>query len=266
MVRARPSLGFGRRRSGISLGNSIRFSSIDFGCPKDDGRALDRIDFGISPKRAIKVINEANSNGSALISLLIELCSPASKAVQLNKYSLESIGRQGLQGVTTLIRRGTLLFDKAVTSGLERNSRGTARRSVRQTVRVSRTGRFVSGCPSQFRRIIRRHSTGFSNKRRRHLSVTQNVVNGPGILVLSSSASTLSTRSRGGIRTNLRRGLNSTAMFVVTRGVFSIVRTSGVLIVSSKGVGTVNARRRLLLASPLCRGVCRARETKRNKV
>ncbi len=116
--------------------------------------------------------------------------------------------------------------------------------------------------PRNCRAGVRRNNAGISNKRGRHLYVTHTLLGGPGVLVLSSSADTISAGASTGVETNFGRFVPRAAGVVVTREVDSIVSTSVVVVVSGNGVSTAKARDRLVRDDRVCHRVCRRRVRK----
>lgn len=98
-----------------------------------------------------------------------------------------------------------------------------------------------------------------SNNRGRHLYVTETLLGGPEVLVLSSDASTMSATASSGVHTTLTGAVPKAAGLVVTRHVSSIVSTSHVVIVGSKGISNFSARRGLLGGGRVCHSICSSR-------
>ncbi len=119
-------------------------------------------------------------------------------------------------------------------------------------------GSFPSKCSAR----VRRNNAGISNKRGRHLYVTHTLLGGPGVLVLSSSADTISAGASTFVEGNFGRFVPSAAGVVVTRHMTSIRSTSLVVIVRGKGVRDINARSRLLGGDRVCGRICLRRAGK----
>ncbi len=131
------------------------------------------------------------------------------------------------------------------------------------TTADTRTSGFISAFSRNCSAVLARNNAGMSNKRGRHLYVTETLLGGPGILVLSSSASTISATARTRVHSTFESRLTSSAGVVVTREVSSIGSTSVVVIVGSNEVSNVNARRRLLRTGRTCHRVCCSRGSSR---
>lgn len=235
--------------------NIVTFRRMGFQCPKTARSILSSVSFITRPKGAATVVKDAKYNGSALIGLLPHFCSIANKRVALSKASVHGCALRSLQRRVKFMPRGKVLFSNAVTDGLHFKTRSTSSRRVQRTTRVTRTARFVSDGRSKCRDTVTRNKDGISNKRGRQLTVTETVTGGPGVCIFSSDFSTLSVGASTTLHETLRAGARRAAIVVITRQVDAVLRTSRVLMLSSKGVIKGNARRRLLRGYRICRRV-----------
>lgn len=111
--------------------------------------------------------------------------------------------------------------------------------------------------------MVDRSNNGLDRKRGRLLYVTETVLAGPSVLVLSRTASSVSALARVHIRGTFTGVVGNGADFIITRELSAVGRDSIVLIVGSNGVVRRNARRRLLTGSKFCGGLCGDRFTGR---
>lgn len=110
---------------------------------------------------------------------------------------------------------------------------------------------------------VRRGNSGLSNKRGRELTITETLIHGPRVLILSSDSSTLSFTARTTVHATVTVLSCGPAIFVMDRHTSSIVTTSGVVILSSNGYMNYKARGRLLTSYSICGRVCTSRFKRR---
>lgn len=120
ILRMMPAVASSIARAGGDTSNRlrIRFSRISVGCTGGTRSSLASVGLGIGGKRAVKVVNKANSNGDSIIGLVPHFCSMSRKDVGITKASIQRCPLTSLQRHVNIIVRGTMLFRKAVTRGL----------------------------------------------------------------------------------------------------------------------------------------------------
>lgn len=241
-----------------NLGSGVRFHSVRFSC-SNDHRIVSNVSFSVGHKRAITLIKPSKNNGSALDRLIPHFCSIATNSVLVSNISVHSCARRDLHTRVDIMSRSAILFGSAVRNGVTVNGTKTSRRRVIRTTQVTGTSYFVARTPRNCQAGVNSHNIGLSNNRQRHLSVTHTILGGPSVLVLSRTASTLSARDRGLIRSTLGGLLRNHASMIVTRHLDAVRGTSGVVIISRKHVTRRNARTRLVTHKKVCTGLVRLR-------
>lgn len=196
------------------------------------------VDFSIRTKRFLKVVNTSNSKGAALLGYVSAVSAMDTKRVFLSKASVARVGPGSLthfheRGLKFVFRSFGLLSALAVSRGvtLTLTVGGIPTKDMRSHVLSVTKGLGVDsvlgGCPCRM-----------SNKRGRHYTYTETVVGGPGLLLTSRPAKTLSDRSSRVLLSAVRdvgRRLE-TAVLVMARSTFATDCTGHVLFLGSKRV------------------------------
>lgn len=235
----------GKRHSFTNLRGSVRFVTISFNCaPRRP--ILRSVALTVPGKGAVTLINTSKTNGSALTSLVTQFCSPARKGVLLSKLSLQRFSVDSMHREVTVIDRRAFVFGAAMHGGVTCKLDRIESRRICRTTHLTGTLRFVRSLPRGLRAILNSHKIELSNKRHRQVTVTETLLEGPRVLVLSRTADTLSSMSRQLVRRSLRGLSLNEAIVAVTRHLSAVERTSGIMMVRRKGVIRRNACERLL--------------------
>lgn len=242
------------RREGVTprdLTKSVGFRRIGFEC-KAEREMLRSVSFAVGGNRGVTFIKRDNSKGAALSGLLLRLCRTRSNGVLVGSGGVRSVRVRALESGVTCVPRRAFLFDNSVFRGLALKLSSTAVSSVVRTSGGTRTRRFVGGLPLECRAELRRGKTGLSNNRERELTVTETVLGGPSVLVLSRTADGLSTVARETLSGAVDRFSGSIAAVFVTRELDAVGGYSGVCILRSKGVVRDNSRTSLATLNKGC--------------
>lgn len=95
----------------------VGFSGMGFACNANSSR-LRSVDFGVGHNRAMNLVNNANYNGDALIGLVPHFCSTARNAMDISNEGIGSCPFLRLHSRVNVIPRRSVLFGKAVHSGV----------------------------------------------------------------------------------------------------------------------------------------------------
>ncbi len=259
VVTASPSVGSHRGTIRLgSIGNSVRFGSIAFGCISRASSVLSRLSLRVPTNGGVTLINRSNNNGAAVYSLVPHFCRVLSNSLAVSNISVHSVGLGSLHSRVNIIRRSICLFSNDIHRGVRCKGPKTDSRRVVGTTGVTNTSRFVDALPSNCSACINRHNIGLSNKRGRHVDVTHIFLGGPPVLLLSRTADTLSGRDRHLIRGSLRHLSGNHAALAVTRHLAAVGGTGGVVIFKGGNVVRANARSRLLTGGKACTRLCGA--------
>lgn len=159
--------------------------------------------------------------------------------------------------------RSIALFGASITRGVHLNGGNTASRRILITTGLTGYSRFIRGLTGNCSARVNRGNYGLSNNRHREVSVTHTFLGGTPVVLLSRTATSLSIRGRALVRATLSGLVRGGAMVIVTREVEAIRGTSGVMILSSKGVTRYSAPSGLVRGSDVFGRVARLRATDR---
>lgn len=176
----------------------------------------------------------------------------SSNDVAVNNMSIHSVTRSSLVHRIDFIFRSVFLFGRDVLSGVHVNGPSTDRRRIVTTTGTTRYRRFVSGLPNKCRAIINSGNVRLSNNRHRQVTVTQTVVGGSPVVILSRTATFDSPRGRCLVRGTFRGLVRNGAIVVVTRHLSAVHGTSGVVIVRGKRLVRRKGRSRLISTNKHC--------------
>lgn len=213
----------------------VRFSHIIGRCPSKHAavHTLSRTDFATSQNRLAIVLKRSNTNGAATLGVLNNVSATASKHIIINNHSVAKLHGHSLVtcqqvSVKFIFRFCGLIPGLATLRGIRLTSRVyPSRFSPTSALRGINLNSQLDGFP-----------TRLSNNRRRHISVTHTVTGGPGLLLYSRPANTLSCRANGRILRLLRSVYHSrgVAILVVARGSTLTPVTRGIIHFHSNGI------------------------------
>lgn len=255
VLRTRPGI---RSRPPLSplpvarMRKQLRTRGLDCDCPNDSAPTLSQIDFSVTPKRQVSVINPVNSNGSALTGTLPHLLRLRPKRLGLSHHSILRIPLRSLQQTVTCIPRSDFLFDADVRGGVHCNIPLARFNRIRCTTGRTRVSTRVRGFPRRCSAVINRQNVALSNKRHRQATLTHTLIMSTPVLILSSTLSDISGHATATVLGTLSRKAQRGAILFVSRRVSTTTATSQVFIVSRNHVIRVNARDRLLTRNNLC--------------
>lgn len=208
-------------------------------CGPKRGRihTLSSISLRVGRKRFVTVIKRSNSNGSAFVGVLNYLSAPSSKRCFLSKGSITGLSSGRLssvhgRGVNFVFRKFGLVPGLSTLKGM-RLPLVCHKLKGRREGRV--TKRTLSGI--KLRGHVSREPGRLSNKRRRHITMTETVTTRPPVVLTSRPANGLSDGSAVrvvGVLGSLRR--SKEAIVVVARSSRVTGRMSHIIHVVSKGV------------------------------
>lgn len=175
--------------------------------------------------------------------------------VGVNKISVDRLSLGGCGHGVTCISRSGCLFSGAVHRGVEVKSLGTASGRMRRTTGSYNYRRFVVTLPSNCSAVINDTNKRLSKNREREVSVTETVLGGTPVVVLSRTATCASPRGRTLVRRSITGLVGKGALVIVTRELSAVISTSRVFIVRGKAITRAKARGRLLTGNRVCSGV-----------
>lgn len=187
---------------------------------------ISRVNFNVSGNRFIMVMNPDKTKGAAVLGVLNKVSATASNAVCISGMSVAGFGRGRLAGchhssINFMFRFCGLINGLATVRGM------------RLTLRVSGgpldTGSILGSI--KLNGELSGFPTRLSNNRRREISVTQTLTGGPGLLLYSRPANTLSCVANGSVLGLLRSAYHrgKIAIVMVARGSTLTPVTSGMV-------------------------------------
>lgn len=184
------------------------------------GIIIGGVDFALQTNRALNLINRSNSKGDAAKLTLLQLVGSRNDVVFSNR-PLRGLGHHRLLPVHRHVR---IMFRSPGSSlGPQLGILRVVRRNLqirRPALSTTRHRRRIVTIVRRIKLSPRAHRhcpTRFSNNRQRHVTVTETLVLGPSLVVLSRPASSLSGAMRTRVLAllgSLRRGRRLTCLFV----------------------------------------------------
>lgn len=225
----------GADRTGGIESSDIRFGGMDCDCSNRAG-TVSSMSLRVGPGRAITFIKPSNNNGAALTGLVAEFFSTRDNRILINKIGIGGVRGRRLGGAISCIFRGDGLVGTDVHSGILLKGPGTDVRRIVSTLRGTRYLSVVSGFSGNVRAIVKDGNMCLSNNRAREVTVTETVLGGSPVIVLSRTATFTSPSGRIGVRGTLSRLSGSGAIVVVTRELSAIGGTSYVFMLRGNGL------------------------------
>lgn len=223
---------------------SIRLGGMDCDCSKRVG-TVSSISLSVGSNRAITFINPSNNNGAALTGLVAEFFSTSDNRILMNKIGIGGVRGRSLAGAISCIFRSDGLVANDVFSGVHLTEPSTGLSRIVSTVRGTRYVSVVRGFSDKISAIVNSGNMCLSKKRAREMTVTETVLGGTPVIVLSRTATFTSPSGRIGVRGTLGRLSGGGAIVVVTRQLSAIGGTSYVFILRGNGLVRRNGARRL---------------------
>lgn len=195
----------------------VRFHSIAGICNDGNAGTLGGIGVGVRSKRFIFIINTSNTNGDAFLGLVVRRRGPADNAIVINSCSSSAVGGGRIpcceEAVNVIFRSFHLVPGVDICSGITftvhivNTGRGSVEGHIPCVLRLINLSRGTHSVPGRL-----------SNNRRRHISLTETLMGGPGLVVTSRPANGISPRvDRRVIRVLAGVGGNNAAIVVIAR-------------------------------------------------
>lgn len=209
----------------------VRVRDIAFNCNERGMVRSNSIQVGGNSFAIVSKVS--NVKGDAFFGLLAKILAPRGNDVDIISNNGGCRVSGCVHPLFTCIPRKGVLVDNAVHSGVGLAGDATASSRILRTTGVDYTCSFVGRLPDNLSAILVRGNEKLSRKRVRHLTITETILSNTPIVLLSRTASTLSTRARGGLLLNLE-SLGNEAYIVVSRGATTFRITSDIVRVGSK--------------------------------
>lgn len=222
-----------------------------FSATRNGISTLGSISVAVRSNSVCNVVNVDNTKGDALIQYVGVLRGPASNRIAIGNGELSAVSPTRLHtthhGVAVVFRRFGLLVRHGYLGGiyfpvrLTKTDGGSTRGHTGRLLTLIKLPSGTGTCP-----------TRLSNNRRRHVTVTETLTAGPGILLYSRTADTLSPGAAERVLRlvhSVGGGLN-VAIMVVARRVDIIGRIYGRITVLSSNVVTRRNLISSMFASP----------------
>lgn len=217
-------------------------------------RVLRKVSLRLQPGRFLNVVKPGNDKGDAFLGYICHIRGPAAKGVCFGKGGLSRFScHRSTLGLTIITRRGFCGFSFSILSIIlvKHSPRGgVVRQSGTRSCGVTQSTLHIM----KLRRFNREGFSALSNKRRRHIVLTETLARRARYLILSRPAGRLSVGCR--LRVVSVIGDLSIAIVTTIRSLgVTTVCYSHLVTVDKKGMTNVNAPERLL-ATRFVGGLC----------
>jgi len=218
------------------LRRGIRFESVTFSYPGQEGRALEAVDFLIPAGKMTALVGPSGAGKTTLVDLLVGLRSPQQgrllvDEIPINAYDLASI-RRGI----AFVSQDVFVFNDTVRNNVAFARPEASEQEIQAAMDQAMVTEFLGDLPHGRDTLVGERGARLSGGQKQRLSLARALLQKAPVLILDEATSALDSEKEMGIHTtieDLRRQEGLTIVAIAHR--LSTIKSADQIVVLYKG-------------------------------
>ena len=194
----------------------LRFDTVSFSYPRQNGRALDGVSFTIAPGERVAMIGSVGSGKSTIARLMLGLYTPEEGVVQLDGVDIRQIDPADLRSHFGVVLQESWLISGSLRENIALGAWRASDAAILQAGRLSGVESFAARHPDGYNMMLGEGGKGLSGGQRQMVSLARALVSDPQVLILDEPTAALDNDSEAALIEGLKKVLPGRTLIVMT--------------------------------------------------
>ncbi len=233
----------------------VVFNNVNFRYRGGETDVLRGITFHVSPAETVAVVGATGSAKSSLIQLIPRLYDIRSGEILIDGHNIKDYHLETLREGVGVVLQKNVLFSGTIRENLLWGDPHATQEQIEEAARVADAHDFILSFPQGYDTPLERGGVNVSGGQKQRLCIARALLRRPKILILDDSTSAVDSNTELRIRTNLKKLLTDTTVFIITQRINTMQTSDKVMILDDGEIVAMGTPAQLMQSSEVYREI-----------
>ncbi|TAH46032.1 MAG: lipid A export permease/ATP-binding protein MsbA [Betaproteobacteria bacterium] len=212
----------------------LRFESLSFSYPGQEGRALDGFELAIRPGETVALVGASGSGKTTLVNLITRFFEPTQGRILLDGEPLSALPLGWLRGQIGWVGQQVVLFDDTLAANIAYGRPDVPLADIERAARAAHAWEFIDKLPDGLNTRVGPNGSQLSGGQRQRIAIARAFLKNAPILLLDEATSALDNESERAVKDALDTLRQNRTVIVIAHRL-STIRDADRIVVMERG-------------------------------
>jgi len=236
-----------------NMKGEIHFKNVGFVYPDSGTRALDGINFKVSPGETLAIIGRTGSGKSTIADLVCRLYDPTSGDVYLDGINLKELDLNALRSNTGYVPQEVFLFSDNIANNIAfgYSEEMPPFEKIEQAAKDAAIYENIMDFPKQFETILGERGITLSGGQKQRISIARAIIKQPKLMIFDDCLSAVDTETEEKILNSLDRIGGESTCIIISHRVSSVKNANKIIVLEEGKIAEEGTHNQLIEAKGL---------------
>uniref|UniRef100_A0A093UQI9 Heavy metal tolerance protein n=1 Tax=Talaromyces marneffei PM1 TaxID=1077442 RepID=A0A093UQI9_TALMA len=224
----------------------VQFESVSFAYPRNVSNVLEEVSFTCLNGQITAIVGETGAGKSTIFKLLLRHVDPSKGSVKINGHDIRNVERASLQEIIGIVPQDVTFFNESIRYNLEYAKSDASMAEIIQACKAARVHEWIEKLPNGYDTNVGDKGVKLSVGERQRLSIAQNILKNPTILLLDEPTSAIDVENERHIQKNLEQSKDRRTTIVITHRLTTICAADNILVLKGGKIVDQGAHKELM--------------------
>lgn len=224
----------------------IVFEDVTYAYPMSEHKALEKINFEITPGETVAFVGPSGSGKTTLINLMLRLFDPTQGRIKFDGNDLKNLHLTDLRNYVGLVSQNTILFDDTVSGNIALGKVEISQDEIMEASKSADADSFVSRLPLGYATMLGERGVKLSGGQRQRIAIARALAKKPSVLLLDEATSNLDTASEKRVKHSLEKLFGRCTIVMVAHRLSTIQNAGRIYVLHHGAIAEVGTHSELI--------------------
>ncbi|MBR9831506.1 ABC transporter ATP-binding protein [bacterium] len=236
-----------------NMKGEIEFKNVGFVYPDSGTKALDGINFKVSPGETLAIIGRTGSGKSTIADLVCRLYDPTSGSVYMDGINLKELDLNALRGNTGYVPQEVFLFSDNIANNIAfgYSEEMPPFEKIERAAKDAAIYDNIMDFPKQFETILGERGITLSGGQKQRISIARAIIKKPKLMIFDDCLSAVDTETEEKILSSLDRIGKQSTCIIISHRVSSVKNANKIIVLDEGRIAEEGTHNQLIEAKGL---------------